>query len=199
MGPTPPRSTPGTELVRTAPANGPDGERLPAGRAKHPIEAGSRCRGGYTFGAFRPATGEAFTRPYEHRRGIDWVNFLEQVEAWVPPEVNRVYVVMDNLPTHRTTDVLLFALWHPRWELVFQPKYAPYLNLIEPWWKVLKSLALKGRKFETWDEVCKAIRRATAYWNKHRHPFIWGRRRRHHAHRRGPGVARVPGVRRLAG
>jgi hypothetical protein len=24
-------------------------------------------------------------------------------------------------------------------------KYAAYLNLIEPWWKVLKSLALKGR------------------------------------------------------
>ena len=49
--------------------------------------------------------------------------------------------------------VLLFMLAHPRWEMVFQPKYAAYLNLIEPWWKVLRSLALKGRRFETWDEV----------------------------------------------
>jgi hypothetical protein len=38
---------------------------------------------------------------------------------------------------------------HPRWEFVFQPTYAAYLNLIEPWWKVLRSLALKGRRFET--------------------------------------------------
>jgi hypothetical protein len=27
---------------------------------------------------------------------------------------------------------------------VFQPKYAAYLNLIEPWWKILRSLALVG-------------------------------------------------------
>ena len=51
---------------------------------------------------------------------------------------------MDNLSTHSATDVLLFALAHPRWEFVFQPKYAAYLNLIEPWWKILRSLALKG-------------------------------------------------------
>ena len=64
-----------------------------------------------------------------------------------------MYAMLDNLVTHRRTDVLLFALWHPRWEFVFQPVYAAYLNLIEPWWKVLKSLALKGRRFTTWEEV----------------------------------------------
>ena len=34
-----------------------------------------------------------------------------------------------NLNVHSATDVLLFALAHPRWEFVFQPKYAAYLNL----------------------------------------------------------------------
>ncbi len=76
--------------------------------------------------------------------------FLEQVELWLPAESERVYAILDNLSAHRTTDVLLFMLAHPRWEFVFQPKYAAYLNLIEPWWKVLRSLALKGRRFETW-------------------------------------------------
>lgn len=47
---------------------------------------------------------------------------------------------------------------------------------------------LKGRRFETWTEVCKAIAEATAYWNAHRHPFVWGRRRRHQPRRR-PGIA----------
>ena len=102
--------------------------------------------------------------------------------------------MLDNLQAHRATDALLFALWHPRWEFVFQPVYAAYLNLIEPWWKVLRSLALKGRRFETWEEVCRAVEEATAYWNKHRHPFVWGRRRRHRSRRR-PGVAAVQGVR----
>jgi hypothetical protein len=43
-----------------------------------------------------------------------------------------VYAIVDNLEAHRASDVLLFSLGHPRWEFVFQPKYAAYLNLIEP-------------------------------------------------------------------
>ena len=66
--------------------------------------------------------------------------------------------------------MLLFSLLHPRWEFVFQPKYAAYLNLIEPWWKILRSLALKGRRFETWPEIEQAVERATAYWNEHNIP-----------------------------
>ena len=198
MGPQAPKATPGQELVRAEPGVEPDGAPRPAERAKRAIETGRRGRGGYVFGAFRPATGEAFTRSYTKRNGANWVDFLEQVEAWVPAEVSRVYAVADNLPAHRITDVLLFGLAYPRWEFVFQPKYAAYLNLIEPWWKVLRSLALKGRMFRTWEELCRAVEEATAYWNRHRHPFIWGRRRRHRL-RRGPGIATVPVVTALAG
>jgi transposase len=137
------------------------------------------------------ATGEAFTHAYPSRRTACWVDFLERVEDWLPPEPERIYAIADNLSAHRATDVLLFMLGHPRWERVFQPKYAAYLNLIEPWGKVLRSLALAGRRFETWDEICTAIDEATAYWNKHRHPFTWGHRRRHRP-RRPPGIARLP-------
>lgn len=121
------------------------------------------------------------------------MDFLEQVDAWVPAESGRVYAVLDNLSTHRAPDALLFSLAHPRWEFVFLPKYAPYLNLIEPWWKTLRSLAFKGRRFETWDELAAAAAAATAYWNAHRHPFTWGRRRRHRPRRR-PGIGLIPRV-----
>jgi len=197
MGPQSARSFPGPQPVRIEPADRTDGAGRPAGRARQEVDYGRRGKG-YVFGAFRPATGEALTRPYPSRSAANWADFLGHVEAWVPAEIERVYAIVDNLQAHRATDVLLFGLAHPRWEFVFQPKYAAYLNLIEPWWKVLKSLALKGRRFETWEEVCRAVEEATAYWNKHRHPFVWGRRRRHRP-RRKPGVAAVPGIRRLAG
>src|SRR5579864_3001017 len=101
---------------------------------------------------------------------------------------------MDNLNVHHCNDLLLFSLHHPRWEFVHQPKYAAYLNLIEPWWKTLRSLALKGKRFEKWQEIATAVEKATAYWNAHRHPFLWGRRRRH-GPRREPGIALVANVR----
>jgi len=184
MGPESAKSFPGQRVVRALPD--PQDAR-PAERARQEIDYGRRGAG-YIFGAFKPADGEAFTAPYTGRTIRNWVDFLERVEDWIPPEVAHVYGIVDNLNVHRATDVLLFSLAHPRWEFVFQPKYAAYLNLIEPWWKVLRSLALKGRRFETWEEVCQAVATASAYWNKHRHPFIWGRRRRHRA-RRKPGIA----------
>ncbi|WP_216820996.1 hypothetical protein [Singulisphaera sp. GP187] len=58
---------------------------------------------------------------------------------------------------------------------------------------MLQSLALKGLRFETWEEICEAVAASTAYWIQHRHPFIWGRRRRHRQ-RRQPGIAIVPCV-----
>jgi transposase len=193
MGPEGAKGFPGQKLVHAEPRQGPDGRARPAERAEQEVDYGRRGKG-YVFGAFLPASGAALTHPYPSRSAANWADFLERVDAWIDSDVGRVYAVLDNLQAHRATDALLFALWHPRWEFVFQPKYAAYLNLIEPWWKVLRSLALKGRRFETWEEVCRAVEEATAYWNEHRHPFVWGRRRRHRSRRR-PGIAAVPGVR----
>ena len=183
MGPQASKSYPGQRLVKPA---GPRAER-----ARQEIDYGRRDVAGYVFGALQPATGIAFTTTYERRTTANWVHFLEQAEGWIAPEAERVYAVVDNLNIHAGMDVLLFALAHSRWEFVFQPKYAAYLNLIEPWWKVLRSLALKGRRFDAWAEIEKAVERATAYWNEHKHPFIWGRRRRHRTPRR-LGVAGPP-------
>lgn len=180
MGPESARSYRGQQVVKTPQ------------RATQEIDYGRRGKG-YVFGAFRPASGEALTDTYRRRTTVNWVDFLTQVEAWIPADIERVYAIVDNLSTHRATDVLLFSLTYPRWEFVFQPKYAAYLNLIEPWWKVLRSLALKGRRFETWDEVCAAVQLATAYWNAHRHPFVWGKRRRHRS-RRQSGIASLPKI-----
>jgi transposase len=182
MGPVSAKSYLGHAPVRT--------HLRPAGRAKQEIDYGRRGKGSI-FGAFCPATGAAFTRPYPGRGTGNWVAFLEEVEHWVPDEVERIYAIADNLSSHRASDVLLFMLAHPRWEMVFQPKYAAYLNLIEPWWKVLRSRALAGRRFESWDEVSEAVAQATDYWNGHRHPFAWGHRRRHKP-RRQPGIALLP-------
>ena len=185
MGPQASKSYPGQRLVRPA---DPKPER-----AKQEIDYGRRGVAGYVFGALQPATGEALILTYERRTTVNWVDFLSAVERWIDPAVERVYAVLDNLNIHSAPDVLLFSLLHPRWEFVFQPKYAAYLNLIEPWWKVLRSLALKGRRFEGWGEIENVIACATAYWNDHRHPFIWGRRRRHRPSQR-LGIAAVPNL-----
>jgi hypothetical protein len=182
LGPESVRSFPGVALVRSDPQ-----ER---GRATQEIDYGRRGTG-YVCGAFVPATGAVLTMPAPRRTTAAFLALLEQVEAWLDPASSRVYAILDNLHAHRALDVLLWAVAHPRWEFVFQPTYAAYLNLLEPWWKVLRSLAFQGRRFATWEQLCQAVAAATQYWNAHRHPFRWGRRQPRRP-ARPPGIARLP-------
>jgi transposase len=170
------------------------GPRLVKGRerAKQEVDYGRR-EAGFVYGILLPSTGDVLTHCYTDRSTDGWIDFLERAEAWLPPHVSRVFAIVDNLSSHHAKRVLLFAASHPRWEFLFLPTASAYLNLIEPWWKILRSLALKGRRFECWADMITAIEAATDYWNSHKHPFRWGRRRK----RAKPSctIPRLPGIR----
>jgi hypothetical protein len=170
MGPVAAKSYPGQEAIAV--------KACPAQRAKQEIDYGRRAKG-YVYGALWETTGQCWTQCYPRRISEHCVDFLCLVDQHIPADKQRIYAILDNLDMHHSNDLLLFLVHHPRWEFVYQPKYAAYLNLIEPWWKLLRRLSLKGRRFETWEEVVAAVEAATAYWNAHKHPFMWGRRRRH--------------------
>ena len=125
----------------------------------------------WVFGSFEPKTGKAFTVCSQRRLSLDFVSFLDQTaQNW--PKGELVFI-LDNLSVHKTTDVQLWALAHERVRFLFQPTYAPWLNLIEPWWKTLRSLALAGHRFEDTDDLRASIVQGTKYWNDHRHPYVW--------------------------
>lgn len=187
MGPVAAKSYAGQELINTL--------IRPAERAKQELDYGRRGKG-YVFGALWETTGDCSTQCYPRRTTINFLDFLCWVDSQLPADLERVYAIMDNLDAHHSDDLLFFLWQHPRWEFVYQPRYAAYLNLIEPWWKTLRSLALKGKRFETWQEVVQAVEKATQYWNNHKHPFVWGRRRRHRPVRRSAAFSfKVKGVR----
>jgi hypothetical protein len=137
MGPQASKRNPGQRLVRAS-----EGDRatqeIDYGRRVCPVMGLALL----SLSKGQPATGAALTAPYEGRTTANWIDFRCRVEGWIDPAAERIYAVADNLNTHSALDVLLFNLADPRWEFVFQPKYAAYLNLIEPWWKILRSLAL---------------------------------------------------------
>jgi transposase len=85
----------------------------------------------------------------------------------------RWLIIKDNLGVHISKEVMLALLAWPEIQLQLIPKYACWLNLIEPWWKQLRSLALRGRRFETVDQLREALEGALGYWNAHAHPYRW--------------------------
>ena len=135
-------------------------------------------------GAWWETTGACWTQWHPRRTKAAFIDCLSWVDEQIPAEKQRLYAILDNLSMHHCRDLLRFQIHPPRWEFVYQPQYAAYLTLIEPGWKILRSLALAGRRFQTWPDIVAAVEAATASWNTQRHPFRWGRRRRHQPPRR---------------
>jgi transposase len=140
------------------------------GRATFAPDYGRRGRV-WVLGAFEPATGLAATLCSPRRDSASFIQLLALVLQTYP--AREWVLITDNLTTHRSRDTQTALLAWPEVRLLLLPKYACWLNLIEPWWKQLRSLALKGRRFERLDEVIEAIVQATAYWNAHRYPYVW--------------------------
>lgn len=128
----------------------------------------------WTHGAFEPATGQAAILTSPGRDSLSHIHLIETVMIEFPAD--RWLLIEDNLSIHTSRQVkLALAAW-PEVQILFLPKYACWLNLIEPWWKQLKSLALKGRRFETLEEITQALEEAVDYWNVYRHPYVWKKR-----------------------
>ena len=117
------------------------------------------------------ATGEATFILSDRRDSASHIQLLEKVLVTFPAD--RLLLIEDNLSTHVSRDTkLALAAW-PEIQVLLLPKYAYWLNLIEPWWKQLRSLALKGRRFENRAELEAGLWQALAYWNHYRYPYHW--------------------------
>jgi transposase len=125
----------------------------------------------WTHGAFEPATGQATILLSPRRDSASHIQLIEQVVQEFPAD--RWLLIEDNLSIHTSHETMLALAAWPEIQVLFLPKYACWLNLIEPWWKQLRSLALKGRRFEKIDELAEALGNALAYWNAHCHPYRW--------------------------
>lgn len=158
LGPLAAKTYPGEEWV-----NGPY-------RATFEPDYGRRGKV-WVHGAFEPASGEATLILSPRRDSYSHIQLLEKVVTTFPSK--KLLLIEDNLVTHKSRDVKTALLAWPEIRIQFLPKYASWLNLIEPWWKQLKALALKGRRFESQAELCQALEAALDYWNEHKRPYRW--------------------------
>jgi transposase len=128
----------------------------------------------WVHGALEPATGQATIVLSERRDGASHLQLLARIPAEFPAQ--RWLIVEDNLSIHKSRDVKTALLAWSEFQILYLPKYAAWLNLIEPWWKQLNSLTRKGRRFETTDALAAALMAGVEYWNLHKHPYLWKKR-----------------------
>ena len=99
---------------------------LPARRTPDYIRHGTTS----LFAALNVATGKVIGQCHRRHRHQEFLKFLNQVDAELPPD-GQVHLIMDNYGTHTTPKVIRWFVRHPRYHLHFTPTSASWLNQIE--------------------------------------------------------------------
>jgi transposase len=125
------------------------------------------------FAALNVATGLINTRKTTLKRREEFLQFMDQVVAEVPPD-REVHVILDNYCTHKRCDAWLAR--HPNVHFHFTPTSASWLNQIEIWFGIMSRKALRGASFRSVTELAQAIDAFVAAYNPNAKPFKWRKR-----------------------
>src|ERR671912_582172 len=117
------------------------------------------------------------------------IKLLQKIVRAIPR--GRIYLVADNLSTHKSALLREWLEEYPRIEHAFIPKGAAWLNLIEVWWRLFRRQALAGIDFADSDEIAHATKVATRQLNRKAKPWVWGRPPKPPRHRRRTFVYRL--------
>ena len=137
----------------------------------------------------RVCDGEAFTLTAPSRNTKGYLRLLEAVERSNPS--GNLYLITDNLSSHKRPPIRQWLEKHPRVKQVFIPVGACWLNLQEAWWRLFRRQALAGQSFADASEIELATRVATRQLNLRAKPWVWGRPQKPRRHRRRSFVYRI--------
>ena len=131
-------------------------ERL---RATYSKKGGVR----YLFGAYDVHADRLHGRLREHKNAVEVLGFFAQIRMRYDPRL-RIYLVMDNLSTHKTPAIREWAE-KANVELVFTPTYASFLNRIECHFWGIGEFVVNNADYPDWDTFAKAMADHIRYRN----------------------------------
>jgi transposase len=124
------------------------------------------------YAALNVASGNVITAMTSRHRAIEFIKFLNTIDAEVPDHLD-VHLVIDNVSTHKTPSVQRWLQRHPRFTLHFTPTYSSWLNLVERWFAELTNKWLRRNTHRSVRALTDSIRTWVADWNDNPRPFIW--------------------------
>lgn len=117
-------------------------------------------------------TGEIKGKVYERNSRVEFLDFLELVEAEIPAD-KQVHAILDNLQVHKTAEVVAWLEAHPRWHFHFTPTHASWLNQIELFFSILSRRLLRRGSFRSKEDLKEQLLSFIQRYNPSAKPFAW--------------------------
>jgi len=78
---------------------------------------------------------------------VEFIDFLEALEAATPSAITMIHGVLDNVRTHKGKQVMAWLAMHPRFVFHFTPVHGSWMNQVEQCFGVLQRKRLRLSDF----------------------------------------------------
>jgi len=123
------------------------------------------------FAALEVASGKVHGLCFPKHTHAEFIDFLTSVDRKY--RRRDIHLICDNYGTHKHPNVRAWLSEHRRFHVHFTPTSASWLNLVERWFALLTSQAIRRGSFDSVRALERRITRFLATWNTEAKPFRW--------------------------
>jgi transposase len=126
-------------------------------RAKqHAVPTPGKNRKRYLAGALHARTGRVVCVEHENKSSLLFIRLLYELKR-AYRRARRIVLIVDNYAIHKSRITRRWLANNPKVELVFQPAYCPWVNVIERLWKALHDTVTRNHQHTTMESLMKAV------------------------------------------
>jgi len=125
------------------------------------------------FAAFDTRSGRVYGRTAPRKRQIEFIAFLDDLDAQIPQTITQIHLVLDNLKMHKGALVRAWLAAHPRFLCHFPPVHCSWMNQVEQWFSILQRKRLRIVDFASLAHLEDRLLAFITHWNARAHPFHW--------------------------
>jgi transposase len=123
------------------------------------------------FAALNVGTGQVLGSCRPSRNGAAFLACLKKATA--PHRGREIHVVLDNLSTHTTPEVMAWLERNPHVTFHIAPVGSSWLNMVETWFGLITKQSIRRGTFTSVSALINQIRAYTQNWNTRAEPFEW--------------------------
>lgn len=112
----------------------------------------------YVAGALHTRTGRLAWVEHPQKNTALFVKLLEHLRA-LYRRARRIVLILDNYQIHKSRETHRWLEQNPKFQLLFQPVYHPWVNNIERLWRAMHDTVTRNHRCRTMPELCQRITR----------------------------------------
>ncbi len=112
----------------------------------------------YVAGALHAHSGRLVWVEHPTKNTTLFIKLLEALRRTYR-RARRIVLILDNYIVHKSERVALWLRTNPKFELLFQPVYYPWINQIERLWKAMHDTVTRNHRCTSLYELCQDVKR----------------------------------------